>query len=463
MSCVKVIPTPSPTELRSLRFRPSTERASRTPRRAARSLAGTILAFALGAGGAQGSEPVRIVVESPQSGEVLENRVDQAAVRGTATAEAERPAEFDVMLAIDVSRSTQVASGVDVDGDGEVGVDPQLELLPPGSYPEGARSTDPEDTILHAEIAAARGLLDSLDPRRVRVGLLTFAGEVDPNTGERARFDQTDAWLEIPLTEDFDAVHVALDGILARGPRGATNFAAGVRLGIRELAGLPGARSQPREHAKKVILFLTDGVPTFPIGKGSIPDEGDTEAAVSAAKLAQQAGITINTYALGPHALAYPIAATEMARVTLGTYTPVQNPGDIVALLQGVSFANIEDVVMTNLTTGEFSTDVRLNPDGSFVGVVPVQPGENRVRITALASDGSRGSQEIEVRFQRAELTDRELALELERIRRINKELLLLRERQRIEEFRKRERKELELEVEQAGDEDSDGDGSTSP
>jgi hypothetical protein len=393
-------------------------------------------------------ELVRIVVESPGPGEVVESRVDQAAVRGNALAEGERPADFDVMLLIDVSKSTLSASYVDVDGDGEIGVNPDLELLPPGSYPEGVLCTDPEDTILHAEVAAARALLGSLDRRRVQVGLLTFAGEVDPNTGERARLDQQDAWLEVPISNDLDAVEVALEGILARGPRGATNYAAGIRLGIRELAGLPGARSQSRGSAKKVMLFLTDGVPTFPIGKGSVLDEGDTEAAVNAAKLAHQAGITINSYALGPNALAYPLAVSEMARVTLGTYTPVENPGDIIALLQGVSFANIEDVVVTNLTTGDFSTDVRLNPDGSFVGFISVQEGSNRVRITALASDGTRGSVVFDLAFKRAGSSDRELALELERVRRMNKELLLLRERKRIDEFRKRERKELELEVE---------------
>ncbi len=138
-----------------------------------------------------------------------------------------------------------------------------------------------------------------------------------------------------------------------------------------------------------------------------------------------------------------------MARVSLGTYTPVQNPGDIIALLQGVSFANIEDVIFTNLTTGDFSTDVRLNPDGTFYGFVPVREGDNKVRVTALASDGSRGTVTFDLQFGKSGLSDLEMARELERIRRMNKELLLLREQKRIEEFRKRERKELELEVEQ--------------
>jgi Mg-chelatase subunit ChlD len=327
-------------------------------------------------------------------------------------------------------------------------VNPELELLPPGLYPEGTKSTDPDDSIIQAEAQAARALVKGLDARRVRVGLVTFAGEVDPTTGQRRSLDQQDAWLEVPLTSDVNQVLQAVEGVLARGPSGATNFAAGVRMGVRELAGLPGSRSQPRRNAKKVMLFLTDGVPSFPIGRGNMSDPGDVEASINAASLAKTAGITINTYALGPQALGAPQAVTEMARVSLGTYTPVRNPGDIIALLQGVSFANIEDVVLANLTTGELSTDVRLSPDGSFSGFVPVREGKNQVRITALASNGGRGTATLELTFSRSQLTTREMATELDRIRRMNKELLLLRERKRIDDFRNQEKKDLEIQVE---------------
>jgi Mg-chelatase subunit ChlD len=406
-----------------------------------------VTAVLLAAGVAAGD--VRITIQSPRPGEPVENRVDQAPIRGVASADGKRASSFDVMIVIDVSGSTASASGVDVDGDGVVGVNPKLELLPPGSYPDDVLSTDPDDSILCAEAAAARSLLKGLDPHRVRVGLITFAGEVDPTSGERRSLDQQDAWLEVPLTNDFDAVRRGIDGVVARGPSGATDFAAGIRLAITELAGLPGARSQHRDGARPVMLFLTDGIPSFPIGKGNVQDPGDIEAAISAAKLAQQAGIRINTYALGPEALSYPQTVTEMARVSLGTYTPVQNPGDIVALLQGVSFANVDDVVVTNLTTGDFSTDVRLNPDGSFTGFVPVRVGKNRIRVTALASDGTRGNVTLDIDFNQTKLTDLELARELDRIRNMNKELMLLRERKRIEDFRAQEKKELKIQVDQ--------------
>lgn len=403
---------------------------------------------AAAADAAAATTPVRILVDSPKPGEALRNKVHQAPIKGSAVADGERPADFDVMLVLDVSGSTEWASGSDVDGDGELGFDPQLELVEPGRYPEDMRSTDPGDTILAAEAKAAEALVGTLDPQRIRVGVISFSGEMNPQTGERMTFDQQDAWLEVPLTANFRRVDAAVRAVEARGPHGATNFAAGIRLAVRELAGLSGAKSKPRPGAKKVVLFLTDGLPTFPIGTGGVSDAGDTEAALSAARLAHKAGIMVNTYALGPNALTNPIAATEIARITLGNYMPVRNPGDIVSFLQGVSFANIEDVVFTNLTTREVSYDVDLSPDGSFSGFVPVKEGKNRVRITALASDGSSGSVEIDLLFEKSGLTERELALELDRIRDRNKQLMLLIERERIQRFREQQRKVLEFGVE---------------
>jgi Mg-chelatase subunit ChlD len=394
------------------------------------------------------SDGVRILIASPKPGQALQNRVHQAPIRGSAIADGERPVDFDVMLVVDVSGSTKVASGVDVDGDGELGFNPQFELVAPGAYPPDVVSTDPHDTILAAEVAAGQALLSTLEPGgRIRVGILSFSGEMNPTTGQRARFDQQDAWLEVPLTADLGQAKQGLGRILARGPYGGTNFAAGIRLAVTELAGLSGARSQPRPGAKKVILFLTDGLPTFPIGSGSASDAGDTEAALNAARLAHKAGITINTYALGPSALTNPIAATEVARITLGNFLPVQNPGDIISFLQGVTFANIEDVVFTNLTTREVSTDVRLAPDGSFSGFVPVKEGHNRVRVTALTSDGASGSVDLDLVFEKSGLTEKELAIELERIREHNKQLLLLVEQERIRRFREQQRKVIEFEA----------------
>ena len=394
------------------------------------------------------TNPVRISIENPTRGEPVLNTVHQAPIRGSASAERDRSHGVDVLIVIDVSESTQEASGVDVNRNGHVGFDPRQERVPPGTFPPGTVCTDRGDSILAAEIAAADALIQSLDPTTLRVGVLSFAGQVNPLTFQQAVYGQQDAWVEAPLTSDFQQVRRALQNILVRGPRGGTNFAAGVRLAVTELAGLYGGKSASRPDAKKVVMFLTDGIPSFPFGSSRVSDPGDTEAALNAARVAHKAGIIINTYALGPVALSNPIAATEISRITLGTFTPVQNPGDVITYFRSASFSNVEDVIFTNLTTREISEDVSLSPDGSFSGYVPVREGVNRVRVTALATDGSEGSVEFDLEFAVSGLNSKELSIELERIRRQNRELQILVENDRIKRFRAKQRKELKIEAE---------------
>ena len=433
------------------------ERSPQTVRRAAGALAcAGWLALAPWPGGSRpaqaatdGAAPVQITISSPGDGEVVRNKVTMAPVRGRARSGSGAPTDFDVMLAIDVSHSTRYPSGIDVDRDGEVAINPEQELVPPGTYPDGTVCSDADDTILAAEILAARHLLEVLDAEQTRVGVLVFSGAVDPATGERVSAEQRDALLKIPLTHDFEAVSSVLDEILEEGSYGATNFAAAIQLGVVELAGLTRSYSEPRPGARKVVLLLTDGVPTFPFGKATSPDPEDTEAAISASRLAHRAGITINTFALGQQALMSPLALSEISRITQGTFTPVRNPGDIVGFLSGVSFANVDDVIVTNLTTGEISYDVQLAPDGSFSAFVPVREGLNRVEVAALASDGGEQRVQLDLDFEKSGMTPRELAVELERIKKRNQALMRLIEQRRIEAFRERQRRRVEVEAEE--------------
>ena len=390
---------------------------------------------------------VHLSIAAPTPGSVVKSKLDMAELRGRASAAGEADLHFDVMIVLDISRSTSHASGADVDGDGVVGEDPQMGLYAPGEYAPDVRSTDPGDTILKAEVQAGNTLLEGLNPERVRVGLITFSGAVDPTTGRQIRRDQRDATLKVPLTRDYARLHHAMAEVGAEPPHGATDFAAGIRLATRELAGMSGARSQPRRNARKVVLFLTDGIPSFPVGLATVSDPGDLEAAVNAAKVAKAAGIRINTYALGTDALTRPKAATEVARVTLGTFTPVLEPGAIAAALQSVSFANIEDVGVVNLTTRENAPDVRLNPDGSFQAFVPVRVGSNRVLVNALASDGSQANLELEFTFQVAQSDDRSRKRELARLRSLNDELLRHMEAERIKRARRRQRMQQQVEI----------------
>ena len=393
-------------------------------------------------------DAVKIQIQTPRPGETLKNKTDMAPLAGLAIA-GERPTNFDVMLVLDVSGSTEYPSGIDVDNDGKLGE--TVRSLTPGE-PDTPNS-DPDDSILSAEVMASKSLLDGLDPKRVHVGVLSFSGEVDEVTGRGLNRGQ-DALLELPLSADYNAVRGALEAVRLRGPNGGTNMEAGVKLALRELASLPGCQSKPRPDAKKVILYLTDGKPSLPFGLANVEDKEDMLAAIDAAQLAKVAGVMLNVYGLGPEAIDYPVAATEMAKATGGVYTPVRTPGDIVSMLSGVSFANVEDVVAVNLTLMEWSgpNDILLAPDGSFKGFVPVRPGLNRIRVSALASDGSRGSMEFDLQFAQQGMTSLELAAEQERIRQRTKEIQLRLERDRQEAFRKQERQRaLEISADKPG------------
>jgi hypothetical protein len=391
--------------------------------------------------------PVRIVVREPGAGSTVRGRFDMVKLSGSADTGA-RASFFDVMLVIDVSGSTAYPSGIDVDRDGEIGVQGDEPLIPGMSR---TKNTDPEDSILAAELEAALRLLEILDAERVRIGVVSFSGYANPVT-LLADPREPSAWVDQPLTADFDAVRRALDGIRLRGPEGGTDMQAGVKAAVAELAGLEGAFSKPREGAQRIILFLTDGRPSLPFGKVNVDDPEDVEAAVQAAKLAAEAGTRINVYGLGPDAIDidYPSAGVRMSQVSGGVYVPVRTPGDVVVALPGVSFTNVEGVEAVNLTTGEFAerTDVELRPDGSFQAFVPVQPGINRIRVRALASDGGRGSAEVDITFLHQDLSDNELGQELERVRTRNRDLQLSTEKRRQDAIREEERRGLTLDVE---------------
>jgi hypothetical protein len=70
------------------------------------------------------------------------------------------------------------------------------------------------------------------------------------------------------------------------------------------------------------------------------------------------------------------------------------------------------------------------------------------VRITALTTDGSEGYTEFDLEFGVSGRTSRELTLELDGIRKQNRELQLLVEREKVRQFRDRQRKGLKLEIE---------------
>jgi hypothetical protein len=421
-----------------------------------------------------GPVELRVEIEYPGPDAVVGNR-SGGFLAGYARPDVADAQRFDVVFVIDTSGSTVEPTGQDVNGNGVVGKAP---LGAVGSV-FGLGSSDPGDSILSAEVLAARQLLQGLDPRTTRVGLVSFAGLPSDAPGAFRRRAPRAAVTEEPLTVDYGRIEDALMRIFQRGPDGMTHMAAGIDQATIELLGLRGALSQTDSDAEKLVLFFTDGQPTLPYESMEKPN---IEAVFRAAERARRGGIRIHSFAVGPEALEGPIATVEMAARTDGAFTPVRDPGDLIQVVEIVRFTEIETLRVHNLTTDTEADHVQLNADGSWTALVPLEVGTNEIEVLAIADDGRTASERVvlqhapgevdpevprELVAQRNRLLERKL-LELRRGRiaqeraaaeeaRKELQIEIQRERAKAAERAERQRKELEIEVDREDDAEEDG------
>ncbi len=325
-------------------------------------------------------EPTRMEmgIEYPPAGSRVSTSICGVFVAGHAVALRGDMRRFDVVIVLDTSRSTGNPAGTDINENGVVGSQ-RLGRL--GSL-FGSGSSDSGDSILAAEVAAARQLLEGFDSRNTRVGLVSFAG--DPPNYRRNR---RSAFTLEALTADYDRIEAALDGVLASEPEGNTDMAAGVDRATFELLGMQGAASTPDPEREKVVFFFTDGQPTLPFGEAAEAD--NVRAVLRAANRAARYGVRVHTFAIGPDALAGPIAVVELASRTEGFFTPVRHPGDLQNVIEEASFANLEALTLTNQTSELPANYLRTTLDGNWAALVPMDPGPNEVRAWARADDGA--------------------------------------------------------------------------
>ena len=327
-------------------------------------------------------------IDSPANGAVIGDPMGAAFVSGKALALFGEYQTFDIVFVVDTSDSTAAPSGADVDGDGVIGVRRGEKFLSILGRVLPLPNSDKGDSILAAEVAGVRVLLEQLDPRTTRVGLVAFSGDNDALT--------PDAYTEVPLTTDYQKVASGLDALFRRGPKGMTNMVAAVNLATIELLGSQSAYSTKRDGAKRVIMFLTDGQPTLPLENSQLQNaKMAIQQAVRAAKL----DVRIDTFAIGEDALSEPVVVVEMARVTSGVFTPVKNPKDVRAIFEDVNFSDIEKLEVRNKTSGVPATELISNADGSFSALVEMKEGENLIEAFARSTDGTQGRREIKVKF----------------------------------------------------------------
>lgn len=377
-----------------------------------------------------------VEVETPNH-EMIIGDPNGAFLSGRAVASVGELKTFDIALVIDTSGSTNEATGADINGNGIVGQNRLGALF-------GRAPTDPGDSVLAAEVAAARAFMNNLDSRTSRITLITFAGEAPDQSGRAP--DPT--YTLVGLTSDFQKIDSALEEILEEGPDGATWMSAGVDQAVVELGGLKGALSEPSPKSEKIIVFLTDGVPTLPV-PGS--DHENTRAVFRAADRARRQGIKTIVFAIGPEALKQPVAAVELAKRTDGIFMPIRKPGDLVDVMEEVRLVALREVIVFNKTTQAKASVLTVNADGTWSALLPLRDGKNQIRITAIAEDGTQAVREMTLSYvPGAQGPHLSSALVAQRNLLLERRLIELRRatQQAEQEQNSQRRKELMLEVE---------------
>lgn len=332
---------------------------------------------------------VFLSIDFPADGAVVTDTICGVFVSGRAHALSGAMHRFDVVMVIDTSRSTLEPAGADINGNGTVGRSHRGRI----ASIFGSGGSDRGDSILAAEVAAARQVLRGLDPRSTRVALVTFAGDADGDA--RSSSASRAALTREPLTRKYAQIEQVLDQVLRTKPDGNTHMAAGVDQATIELLGLRGASSHADARAEKIVFFFTDGQPTLPYGPEMEAD--NVRAVLRAADRARRGGIRIHSFAIGPEALEGPIATVEMATRTDGYFTPVRHPGDLLNLVEEVSFAKLEAVQLTSDTMSAPAQPFRISADGAWAGLVPMRPGENHIRVRARSADGAEAEKQLAV------------------------------------------------------------------
>lgn len=318
-------------------------------------------------------EKIWLEIEEPHDQALIREPVALVEIRGWAGTGIR--GDHDVVVVLDRSGSTFEASGIDVDGDGVVGENRVVEG--PGGFQQLLVS-DPGDSIARALTQAARNLIDRMNPETTRMGLVTFG------RSERVL---------ARVGSSREELLAALDSIPDRPERGGTYFYGAIIASIKVFQTAPPA-SGTRYRS---IVFLSDGLPNRPP-----PEYFAQKAAVRAAQHAGRDHIHIYSFALGPRVAEKPQVFIDIASASHGQLLLVENPGEVVDFAPHLSLTGIREVALLNVTTGQAGRAVRMFPDGSFDGFVPLQPGMNTIRLTAVGEAGAEAVVEHRVRFEKS-------------------------------------------------------------
>lgn len=328
-----------------------------------------------------GSRPRRALlrVDAPAQGERLRQPEARVQVRGHLGAELY---DGDLVIALDASNSALLASGVDLDADGVVGTTREFAEDAGRFVTAHPRWTsDADDTLLRAELVAARALIDALAQRRNRIGLLTYTSRAQVRAQVGVAKDARRVLDAVPIAED----------------RSGTDVSQALRHAALLLQRAPGSDSaRPR-----AVLLCSDGEPTVPATRYNARQRALREAA----RLADQQ-IALYVLAFGAH-LREERSAQDLeflralAQAGRGVLIPVDAPAQLLRDLPPAR-AQPSALEIANLTTGESARSPRLAPDGAFAAWLALAPGANELRVRANWQDGRAESLRRTVHFEGA-------------------------------------------------------------
>jgi len=321
-------------------------------------------------------------VDSPLAGDVIKEPLGLCEVKGWAGTGLR--GKHDVVIVLDRSGSTFRSTGKDVDGDGVIGRDYFPE--PPDEIVTW--TSDFGDTIVSAEILAARRLIERLDSETTRMAIVSFGGNAD---------------VDAPLGSTREQLLAALDRMPPRPNQNGTNFYEAIETAI---AQFQAAAVPPGERRNREILLLSDGVPVLLDN----PPAAAQLVAVQAARNAAKARARIYAYALGPIAGVALDKFREIDAANGGELLVLDQPSEIVEFVPYLSWTEIAKVELKNTTTGEPGRAVRLFPDGSFDGYAPLTLGKNELELTAISQNGARTSVTRAISFERSPADPERLA-----------------------------------------------------
>jgi hypothetical protein len=327
-----------------------------------------------------------IDVITPREGEPVRGDVERVALEGNVRIGGIEGLDYDLILALDRSSATR----------------------------------EREDW-LDAQIDSARALVRALRPRlgAVRVGLVWYPN-LPPGRGEEAG-----AHTAQRLTDDPAQLEAALRALRAKGASGFSTFSAGLERALAELTvRRPGGVARP--GARKVVVIAAEASGALPLGDGAADVPGFRTRTLELAERARREGVALHLYALGGLAeepSEFVEAILERSRGSYRRIPATRLGGELFADLR---LPVLEDVRVSNRTTGSAEIAADLHDGTRFAALVPVAAGENRIRIRARTSDGVWTERDWPVVFDASLIYERILAGERERIRRAREKRLRL-------------------------------------